>query len=92
MNAKATFRVGLSSTGDAIDREFVLRPPQKGLRRWLRRMQETTPYPIIVRARSGKIVAESRARRGRTWSAVDRRNGTSVHIGGHALRDRFGPV
>jgi hypothetical protein len=63
MIALITKRIGWRDNR-AVDSTFLVDVPARGMRRWLRRMQETTIYPITVRARAGRIVAESNPRFG----------------------------
>jgi hypothetical protein len=63
MKARLVMRVGWRDNY-AVDSECIIDVPAQGMRRWLRRLQETTIYPITVRARTGRVVAESNPRFG----------------------------
>ncbi len=75
--------------------------PSRGLRRWLRRRQtlQNNSYPIDVRARSGRLVAESSCPRGRGFDVhefrstpVSRRNdaiGIGIYVSNGPIRHEF---
>ena len=58
-----------------------IKAPSRGLRRWLRRRQtlHQNSYPIDVRARSGRLVAESHCPCGRGFDVHDFRSTPVCH-------------